>query len=172
MRCNNVSWSHFVILLIIAIVLVETKRFRILDERPDYKRLVETISDRLDEQIYDFAPVCAVVLLIATVVSAASSESESGIDPAVESKSYFGYHPKPKDSYKKLVEEVDEWTRLNHEALLALGEKIETLHKKLYHRKDKEHGGGYYYNDMEQMQKLLREQKAALDSLRGERPAA
>ncbi|XP_053663642.1 uncharacterized protein LOC128712794 [Anopheles marshallii] len=113
---------------------------------------------------------CTVLLLIASVSSAAASESVTNNDPESVAKSYFGYQPKPNDSYKKLVEDVDEFTRLYLEEFTALGEKIETLHKKLYHRKDKDHGG-YNYNDMAQMHKLLSQQKAALDALRSERPS-
>ncbi|XP_052895661.1 uncharacterized protein LOC128302854 [Anopheles moucheti] len=109
---------------------------------------------------------CTVLLLIAS----AHSESVADHDEESVGKSYFGYQPKPQDSYKKLVEDVDEFTRLYLEEFTALGEKIETLHKKLYHRKDKDHGG-YNYNDLAHMHKLLSQQKAALDTLRSERPS-
>ncbi|XP_035910576.1 uncharacterized protein LOC118511509 [Anopheles stephensi] len=116
-----------------------------------------------------FLAVCSVLVVIAaaTVPNESSVESNSG----AASKSYFGYHPQPKDSYKKLVEDVDEFARKCHEQFVALADKIDALHKKLYYRKDKEHGG-HYYTDVEQMQKLLSQQKAALDALRSDRPSA
>uniref|UniRef100_A0A182SYJ0 Uncharacterized protein n=1 Tax=Anopheles maculatus TaxID=74869 RepID=A0A182SYJ0_9DIPT len=118
-----------------------------------------------------FLAVCSVLLVVVSAAAAVPSESTVEIDPEAASKSYFGYHPKPKDSYKKLVEDVDEFARIHHGEFAALVEKIETLHKKLFYRKDKEHGG-HYYNEMEQMQKLLIQQKAALDALRSDRPSA
>ncbi|XP_050075908.1 uncharacterized protein LOC126563318 [Anopheles maculipalpis] len=118
-----------------------------------------------------FLAVCSVLLVIASTAAAVPNESKVETDSGTAGKSYFGYHPKPKDSYKKLVEDVDEFARLHDGEFAALLEKIQTLHKKLFYRKDKDHGG-HYYNEMEQMQKLLIQQKAALDALRSERPSA
>lgn len=113
---------------------------------------------------------CTVLLVIASVVSASPSDSAPDRAHEVSAKSYFGYQTQPKDSYKKLTEEVTEYCRLISPEITGLRDKIETLQKKLFYRKDKDHGG-YNYNDLEQMQRMLAQQKAALDALRNERPS-
>lgn len=56
MRCCIVRWSLLVAtLLICLIVLVGAKKFRVPEDRPDYKQLVEKASEQLDKQILDFA---------------------------------------------------------------------------------------------------------------------
>ncbi|KFB45812.1 hypothetical protein ZHAS_00013792 [Anopheles sinensis] len=115
--------------------------------------------------------VLLMVLLNVSCATAASDASEPTLEEN-EAKSYFGYHPpEPKDSYKKLVEDVNEFVSLYSGEWTRLWEKIDALHKKLYYRKDKDHGGygGYDYNKLQRMQQVLSEQKATIDALRSER---
>uniref|UniRef100_A0AAG5D7L4 Uncharacterized protein n=1 Tax=Anopheles atroparvus TaxID=41427 RepID=A0AAG5D7L4_ANOAO len=111
--------------------------------------------------------VLLILLLNISFATAASSESEPAVSED-EGRSYFGYQPKPKDSYKKLVEDLSEFAVTSWGDWLSLYAKIEALHKKLYYRKDKDYGG-YDYSKLHRMQQLLSEQKATIDALRSDR---
>ncbi|XP_058120936.1 uncharacterized protein LOC131282475 [Anopheles ziemanni] len=114
--------------------------------------------------------VLLMLLLNVSSTTAASSASEATHEEN-EAKSYFGYQPpQPKDSYKKLVEDVNEFVSLYSGEWTRLWEKIDALHKKLYYRKDKDYGGGGYdYNKLQRMEQLLSDQKATIDALRSQR---
>uniref|UniRef100_A0A182QA67 Uncharacterized protein n=1 Tax=Anopheles farauti TaxID=69004 RepID=A0A182QA67_9DIPT len=185
-------WSLFVLLIsasTICFVPVQSKKFQFSTDRPDYKQLVGRASKLLERQVVEFASVVrrlelllvlanmsckqiavltayALLLLIATV--SATAPVEPAVEQQIDAKSYFGYHPHQKDSYKKLAIEVNDFGTLFKSELESLVDKIKTLHQKVFYRKDKDNYGGGY--DVLQMQKLYNKQKAALEALRNERP--